>query len=139
MRCGWRSRRQPHRILHFHEKSVNGEARQSVNLHFGRKCKPQGPLKRPSLEGSAPWDGKTLQIEPSRTLPMILQHILPQVSRCGKNGKSLQWQCLYRVSQMGGRQREAPAPTHLPNTIAALALQRLSVFPATTFLGQDVL
>ena len=37
-----------------------------------------------------PWDGKALQFGCLGGLPGFLKHVLPQESRCGKNGKSLQ-------------------------------------------------
>ena len=70
-----------------------------------------------------PWDGKALQFGCLGGLPGFLKHVLPQESRCGKKGKSLQCQSLHRVSQLHGRRREAPAPIQFPNTMNTLTLQ----------------
>ena len=44
-----------------------------------------------------PRDGKALQFGCLGGLPSFLKHLLPQESRCGKNGKSLQCQSVQRV------------------------------------------
>ena len=47
--CGWRRlrRRQPHRNLQIQEQSVEGGARQSLDLHTGQKCRRRRPSCRP--------------------------------------------------------------------------------------------
>ena len=86
-----------------------------------------------------PWDGKALQFGCLGGLPGFLKHVLPQESRCGKKGKSLQCQCVHCVWKLNGRRRFAPAPMQLWNTMKRLTLQWLTLFPAMTFQGQNVL